>query len=88
MIEENFLTDTHAITKEFQTQEDWCNYIHNFVSDNRCTYMEAVIEYCESNSIEMEHASKLIDENIKEQIRIEAEQENMMRPIGRLDFAS
>lgn len=84
----HFLTDALVITKTYKSKEEWCNHIHKFVKENKCTYMEAVIDYCESNEIELEHAAKLIDGNIREKIRIEAEQENMMKPIGRLDFAT
>ncbi len=83
---EEDLTDSLVITKEYLNKEDWCNYIHKFVSDNKCSYMEAVIDYSETNGIEVEMVSKLVNDTIKELIRIEAEENNMMRPIGRLEF--
>lgn len=83
---EDDLTDSLVITKEYLSKEDWCNYIHKSVSENKIGYMEAIIDYCEANGIEVETASKLVDETIKELIRLEAEENNMMRPIGRLEF--
>ncbi len=83
---EEDLTDSLVITKQYLSKIDWCNYIHKFVSDNKCSYMEAIIDYSETNGIEVETASKLVDETIKELIRLEAEENNMMKPIGRLEF--
>lgn len=80
------LTDSLVITKKYETKEDWCKHIHQFVIDEDCTYMEAVIHYCEENDIEIEHIAKLVDDNIKEKIRLEAEADNMMKAIPRLDF--
>lgn len=85
--EDLLFTDALVITNKYETKEDWCKYIHQFVKDDECTYMEAIIHYCESNDKEIASVSKLIDDNIKERIRKEAEADNMMRPIGRLDFS-
>lgn len=82
------ITDALAITRVYQTKGDWCSYIHQYVAENKVTYMEAIIEYCNINSIEIESISKLVDDNIKEKIRREAELDNLLKPIGRLDFAS
>lgn len=80
------ITDTSLITKSFLNKEDWCNFIRETVSKNNCGYMETIIDYSESNGIEIEVLSKLIDDNLKESIRLEAEENNMMKPLGRLDF--
>ncbi len=83
---EEDLTDSLVITKQYLNKEDWNNYIHHFVAENRCGYMDAIIDYAETNGLEIETVSKLVDSNIKEFIRLEAEESNLMPRIGRLDF--
>lgn len=80
------LTDTLIITKTYETKEDWCKHIHNYVEETGCSYMDAIIYYCDLNDIDLDHTSKLVDDNIKNLVRIEAEQNNLMTPIARLDF--
>jgi hypothetical protein len=37
------------------------------------SYMDAILEYCDSNGVEVEVAASLIDDKIKHQIQLEAE---------------
>lgn len=76
--------DVYMITKVFRTKEEWCKHIHYSVADSGNEYIETIIEWCEVNGIEYELVHKLIDDNIKEKIRKEAETNNLLKPIGRL----
>ncbi len=80
------LTDSMIITKRFSTKDEFCLYIHERAKNNKITYMETIIEFCEEESIDIESISSLIDDSIKSKIRIEAEKENMMKSIPRLDI--
>ena len=45
--------------------------IEMYVIEKRCTYMDAVVLYCESNQMEIESAAKLLNTKIKESLEIE-----------------
>lgn len=79
------ITDSYIITKKFSSKDEFCLYIHERVKINKLTYMETIIEFCEEESIDIESISGLIDDSIKNRIRIEAEKENMIKSIPRLD---
>ena len=44
------------------------------------TYMDAIMDYCERNNLEIESAAKLINQKIKKQIKEEATVLNFMKP--------
>jgi SLT domain-containing protein len=46
--------------------------------------MDAVIQYCEEIDIEIESISKLINQSLKDKIQNEAEENNFMKPRGKL----
>lgn len=79
------ITDSYIITKKFSSKDEFCLYIHERVKIKKLTYMETIIEFCEEESIDIESISGLIDDSIKNRIRIEAEKENMIKSIPRLD---
>ena len=43
------------------------------------TYMDAIMDYCERNNLEIESAAKLINQKIKKQIKEEATVLNFMK---------
>lgn len=43
------------------------------------TYMDAIVWYCESNQIEIETVTRLISKNLKEKIKVEALNANMLK---------
>jgi len=47
--------------------------IEEIVESSGLSYMEAIIEYCEQNKLEIEVAAKLISTNLKSKLQIEAE---------------
>ena len=49
------------------------NEIEEIVYMKDVSYMEAIIEYCEERGVEVEVAASLIDDKIKYQIQLEAE---------------
>lgn len=82
MIENNELTDGLIITKQFRTANDFSLYIETRVVENRTGYMESVIQYCNEAGIELEGISKLVSSSLKEKIRVEAEEANLLKPRG------
>lgn len=58
--------------------------IENFVRDKRCTYMDAILLYCEENEMEVESAAKLLNTRIKEQLEVEAMELNYIPKVNTL----
>lgn len=58
--------------------------IEDFVKQKRCSYMDAVVLYCQENEIEIETAAKLINTKIKEQIEVEAMELNFLPKVNKL----
>ena len=53
--------------------------IEGVVKEKRISYMDAVIWYCEENQIEVETTSRLISKSLKEKIKVEAMNANMLK---------
>lgn len=45
--------------------------VEKLVQEKRCSYMDAVVLYCEKNEMEVETAAKLLNTKIKQQLEIE-----------------
>lgn len=78
------LTDALVITKKFRSSNEFGMYIDEYVLNNKTTYMEAVINYCNEMDIDIESIGTLVNQKLKEKIQIEAEQANLMKPRGHL----
>ena len=81
---EYILTDSLIITKKFRSPKEFSLYIEERVLKERIGYMDAVIQYCEEIDIDIESISKLINQSLKDKIQNEAEENNFMKPRGKL----
>jgi hypothetical protein len=81
---EYILTDSLIITKKFRSPNEFSLYIEEKVLREKIGYMDAVIQYCEEIDIEIEYISKLINQSLKDKIQTEAEENNFMKPRGKL----
>ena len=59
-------------TKEFTGE------IEKYAREFSLSYIEAILEYCEENDLDVESVSKLVSSNMKEKIQYEAENLNML----------
>ena len=78
------LTDALIITKRFRSPNEFSLYIEEKVLQESITYMDAVIKYCDEIDIDVEAVTKLINQSLKDKIQNEAEDQNYMRPRGKL----
>jgi hypothetical protein len=78
------LNDSFIITKRFRSPTEFSLYIEERVSKERIGYMDAIIDYCTNSEVDIENIGKLITSSLKEKIRYEAEESNIMKPRGRL----
>ena len=65
------ISDVQIITKHFTTTKEFSEYIEEQVKLGH-TYMDAIIDFCTRNGIEIESANKLVSRQLKEKIREEA----------------
>ena len=80
----NEFNDSILITKRFRSPTEFSLYIEERVSKERLGYMDAIIDYCYHNSVDIENIGNLVTPSLKEKIQLEAEESNMMRPKGKL----
>jgi len=80
------LTDSLVITKKFRSPNEFSLYIEEKVVREKIGYMGAVISYCTEIDIDIESISKLINQSLKDKIRVEAEEQNYIKKKARLPF--
>jgi len=54
------------------------SFIEKFAEESKTSIMDSIITYCEKNSMEIETASSLISETLKQKIRNEAQELNLL----------
>ena len=68
-----------AIDKKFVSREKFTEVIEKFVLETQMSYIDAIVEYCDRNNLEVESISKLISKPLKEKIRYEATELNFLK---------
>lgn len=76
--------DSFIITKRFRSPTEFSLYIEERVSKEKIGYMDAIIDYCIHSEVDIENIGNLVTSSLKEKLRYEAEEANMMKPRGRL----
>tara|TARA_B100001250_G_scaffold44700_1_gene35122 strand:- start:56 stop:316 length:261 start_codon:yes stop_codon:yes gene_type:complete len=72
-----------AIESKFLTPQKFAIEIEKIVSEQQLNYIDAIIHYCESNSIEVESVTKLISKPLKERLKWDAIRLNFMKKTSR-----
>ena len=72
-----------AISKKFVSKEKFAEDIEKLVLDTNMNYIDAIVQYCEDNEIEIESVGKLISKPLKEKIRFVATELNYMKKTSR-----
>jgi hypothetical protein len=78
------LNDTIIITKKFRSPNEFSLYIEEKVVREKIGYMDAIINYCGEIDIEIDSISKLINQSLKDKIRLEAEEFNYLKKKAKL----
>jgi len=76
--------DTINLEEKFKTPNDFSLHIEEKVNKGELSYMEAIIEYCEDADFDIESVKPLINTSLREKIRNEAIEKNLLRKMGRL----
>ena len=72
-----------AIEEKFVSREKFTESIENHVKKTGMTYIDAIVEYCDDNKIDIESVNKLISKPLKEKIRFEATELNYLKKTSR-----
>ncbi len=53
--------------------------IEEIVIEKKLSYMDAIVFYCDNHEMEIESAAKLVNSKIKETIKLEASELNLLK---------
>jgi len=74
---------SEEINKKFISKDKFAEDIESLVLKTRMNYIDAIVEYCDTNSIEMDSVSKLISKPLKEKIKRDATELNFLKKTTR-----
>ena len=72
-----------AIASKFLTPQKFAMEIEKIVADEKINYIDAIVHYCEINSLEVESVTKLISKPLKERLKWDAIRLNFMKKTSR-----
>ena len=73
-----------VLEKKFLCPSKFAQDIEKIVIENsELNYIEAIIVYCEENSIELESAPKLLSKPLKEKLKYNAQELNFLKRTSR-----
>jgi hypothetical protein len=81
-MDETQITNEFLITKEFKTAMDFSQYIEKQATTIGIPCMDILVDYCIKKEIEMESVAVLLTTSLKEKIRAEAEELNLLKRKG------
>ena len=72
-----------VIESKFLTPQKFAIEIEKIVSEEELNYIDAIVHYCEINSLEVESVTKLISKPLKEKLKWDATRLNFMKRTSR-----
>ena len=72
-----------AIAKKFVTPQKFAMDIEKIVVDEELNYIDAILHFCEKNSVEIESITKLVAKPLKERLKWDAIRLNFMKKTSR-----
>ena len=72
-----------AIENKFLTPQKFAIEIEKIVAEEQLNYIDAIVHYCEINSLEVESVTKLISRPLKERLKWDAIRLNFMKKTSR-----
>ena len=68
-----------AMEESFLTKEKFAEDIEYLVRRTKMNYIDAIVDYCEERSIEVESVGKLMSKPLKEKVRMDAIELNYLK---------
>ena len=72
-----------AIENKFLTPAKFAIEIEKIVAEEDLNYIDAIVHYCDTNSLEVESVTKLISKPLKERLKWDAIRLNFMKKTSR-----
>ena len=74
------LSIDQLIQKKFYTSQTFSEEIENIVKNNKdMKYVDAIVFFCEQNNLDIESIPKLISKPLKERLKVEAMELNLLK---------
>jgi hypothetical protein len=67
------------LEKKFITSEKFCQEIEQIVLKEKMNYIDAIVFFCDKNTIEVDTISKLVSKPLKEKLKWDAIRLNFMK---------
>tara|TARA_B100001063_G_C16536072_1_gene438873 strand:- start:275 stop:535 length:261 start_codon:yes stop_codon:yes gene_type:complete len=68
-----------ALNQKFISKDKFAEDIEQLVLTTKMNYIDAIVQYCEDNEIELESVGKLVSKPLKEKIKFVATELNYMK---------
>jgi hypothetical protein len=68
-----------AFEEKFLCSDKFSQKIETIVIENQISYIDAIIQFCDENSVEVETIPKLLSKPLKEKLKFEATQLNFLK---------
>ena len=77
-----------AISEKFISKEKFAEEIESLVLKTKMNYIDAIVEYCTENEIDLDTVGKLVSKPLKEKIKYDAVELNYLKKTskGKLPF--
>ena len=72
-----------AIESKFLTPQKFAIEIEKIVAEESINYIDAIVHYCDANSLEVDSVTKLISKPLKERLKWDAIRLNFMKKTSR-----
>lgn len=82
------VTDEYLITKQFKSSSDFSQHIEKEASRTGAGFIDTIVAFCSKNNIEVESVKKLLTASLKDKIKVEATELNLIKgeKSGKLPF--
>ena len=67
------------LNKKFISKDKFAEEIESLVLKTKMNYIDAIVEYCETNNLELDTIGKLVSRPLKEKIRVQATELNFLK---------
>ena len=72
-----------VLNQKFLSKDKFAEDIESLVLETKMSYIDAIVQYCEDNNIEVDSVNKLVSKPLKEKIRWEATELNYLKKTSR-----
>ena len=72
-----------ALNSKFISKDKFAADIEALVLRTKMNYIDAIVEYCSQNEIEVENVSKLLNKPLKEKVKADATELNYLKKTSR-----